>query len=150
MALLCACTILLLITILLHFSTQSQSDKSSMHYKIILDTGASKSFTSKLCYLHCKSLHSLPQFASKTQKIQVGNGQFISVLFIIMITIDINGHRLEIYMLISERHENADLVLGIKNIFELEGIIDSWDCYFLNRLIPIFPKEHFVLKPREQ
>ena len=39
--------------------------------QILLDTRASKSFMSKLHYLHCKSLHSLPKFASKTQRIQV-------------------------------------------------------------------------------
>ena len=43
--------------------------------QILLDTGASNSFMSKLHYLHCKSLHSLPKFASKTQRIQVGNRQ---------------------------------------------------------------------------
>ena len=75
---------------------------------------------SKSHYLHCKSLHSLPKFASKTQRIQVGNGQFISVLFIIPMIIDIHGHRFEIYTLVSEIHENVDLVIGIKNIFELE------------------------------
>ena len=50
--------------------------------QILLDTGASKSFTSKAHYLHCKSLHSLPKFAFKMQRIQVGNGQYVSVLFI--------------------------------------------------------------------
>ena len=64
--------------------------------QILLDTGASKSFMLKSHYLHCKSLHSLPKFASKTQRIQVGNGQFISVLFIIPIIIDIHGHKFEI------------------------------------------------------
>ena len=39
----------------------------------LLDTGVSKSFMSKSHYLHCKSLHSLPKFASRTQRIQVGN-----------------------------------------------------------------------------
>ena len=34
---------------------------------ILLDTGASKSFMSKSHHLHCKSLHSLPKFASKTE-----------------------------------------------------------------------------------
>ena len=34
----------------------------------------------------------------KTQRIEVGNGQFISVLFIIPIIINIHGHRLEIYI----------------------------------------------------
>ena len=51
--------------------------------QILLDTGASKSFMSKSHYLRCKSLHSLPKFASKMQRIQRGNGQLISVLFII-------------------------------------------------------------------
>ena len=115
-------------------------------------TGASKSFMSKLHYLCCKSLHSLPEFASKTQRIQVGNGQFISVLFIIPIKVDIHGHRFKVYTLVSEIHENVDLVLGIKNICELEGVINSRDCSFnfLNRSIPISPKEHIVLKPKKQ
>ena len=67
--------------------------------QILLDTGA-RTFMSKSHYLHCKSLHSLPKFASKTQRIQVGNGQYISVLFIIPIIVDIHGHRFEIYTLV--------------------------------------------------
>ena len=94
-------------------------------HQILLDTGASKSFMTKLHYLYCRSLHSLPKFASKTQRILVGNGQFISVLFIILIIVDIHGHRFEIYTLVSEIHENVDLVLGIKNIFEFKGVINS-------------------------
>ena len=93
--------------------------------QILLDTGASKSFMSTSHYLHCKSLHSLPKFASKTQRIQVGNRQYVSMLFLIPIIIDIHGHRFEIYTLVSEIHENVDLVLGIKNVFELEGVINS-------------------------
>ena len=42
-------------------------------YQILLDIGASKSFMSKSHYLHCKSLHLLPKFVSKNQRIQVGN-----------------------------------------------------------------------------
>ena len=93
--------------------------------QILLDTGASKSFMSKSQYLHCKSLHWLSMFASNMQRIQVGNSQFISVLFIISIIVDIYGHRFEIYRLVSEIHENVDLVLGIKNIFALEVVINS-------------------------
>ena len=82
----------------------------------------------------------------QTQKIQVGNGQCVSVLFIIPIIVDVHGHRFTIYTLVSEIHENIELVLGIKNIFELEGVINSWNCCFnfLNRSIPIFPKECIV------
>ena len=46
-----------------------------MECQILLDTGASKSFMSKSYYFHCKALHSLPKFALKTQRIQVGNGR---------------------------------------------------------------------------
>ena len=97
----------------------------------------------------CKSLHPLTKSASKTQ---VGNGQYISVLFIILVIIDIHGHRFEIFMLVSGIHENVDLVLGIKNTFELEGIINLREsCLsFLNRSIPFFLKEQIILKPREQ
>ena len=49
----------------------------------------------------------------------------MSVLFIIPIVIDIHSHRFEIYTLVLEIHENVDLVLGIQNIFELAGIINS-------------------------
>ena len=114
--------------------------------------GASKSFTSKSFYIQCKSLHSLPKFASRTQRIQVGNSQCVSVLFIIPVIIDVHRHRFEIYTLVSEIHKNVDLVLGIKNVFELEGVINSRDCCFkfLNRSVPIFPKKEVILKPNEQ
>ena len=54
--------------------------------------------------------------------------------------------------MVSEIHENVGLVLGIKNIFELEGVLNSWACCFkfLNRSLHIFPKERVVLKPKEQ
>ena len=66
-----------------------------MECQVLLDTGVSKSFMSKSHYLFCKPLHSLPKFASRIQKIQIGNKQFVSVLFIIPIIIDIHGHRFE-------------------------------------------------------
>ena len=75
-----------------------------MEFQIHLNMGVSKSFMSKSNHLRCKSLHSLPKFASKTHRIQVGNGQYISVLFIIPIVIDIHGYRFEILTFISEVH----------------------------------------------
>ena len=94
----------------------------------------------------------MPKFASKTQRIQVGNSQCVSVLFIIPVIIDVQEHRFEIYTLVSEIHENVDLPLGIKNIFELEGVINSRYCCFkfLNRSLPIFPENCTILKPKEQ
>ena len=45
-----------------------------------------------------------------------------------------------------------DLVLGIKNVFELEGVMNSRDCIFefLNRSVPIYPEKELILKPDEQ
>ena len=119
--------------------------------QLLLDTGASKSFMSKSFYMHCKSLYTLPKFAATTQRIQVGNGQCVSILFIIPVIIEVHGHRFEIYTLVSEIHKNVDLVLGIKNMFRLEGVINSRDCRFkfLNRSVPIYPEKELILKPDE-
>ena len=102
--------------------------------------------------MQCKSLHTLPKFASTTQGIQVRNGQCVSVLFIIPVIVNIHGHRFKIYTLVSEIHENVDFFLGIKNVFELEGVINSRDCCFefLNRSVPIYPEKEIILKPDEQ
>ena len=111
--------------------------------QILLDTGASKSYMSNSYYLRCKALHDLPKFASKTQRIQVGSGQYIGVLFVILVIIEICSHRLEVSTLVSEKFDDVDMVLGIKKLFELEGVIDSCEsCFrFLSRSIPIFPRE---------
>ena len=67
-----------------------------------------------------QTLHALPKFSFNTQRIQVGNGQYVSVLFVIPVIIEIHGHKFEIFTLVSEIHDNVDLVMGMKNIFELE------------------------------
>ena len=120
--------------------------------QILLDTGVSKSYMSKSYYLRCKALHHLPKFASKTHRIHVGNGQYIGVLFVILVIVEICSHRLEVFTLVSEIFDNVDMVLGIKNLFELEGVIDSLEsCFrFLSRSIPIFPREQVVVKPGEK
>ena len=58
----------------------------------------------------------------------------------IPVIIDIHRHRFEIFTLVSEIHDNVDLVMGMKNIFELEGVIDSREsCFsFPSRSIPFF------------
>ena len=116
--------------------------------QILLDTGASKSYMSKSYYLRCKASHDLPKFASKTQRIQVGNGHYVRVFFVILVIVEICGHSLEVFMLVSEIFDNVDMVSGIKNIFVLEGVRDSHEsCFrFLSRSIPIFLREQVVVK----
>ena len=121
-------------------------------HQILLDTGVTKSYMSKSYYLICKCLHTLQKFASNTQRIQVGNGRYVGVLFVIPVIIDVHRHRFEIFTSVSEIHKDVDLVLGIKCAFELEGVIDSHDsCFsFLNRSIPFFPKEKTEIPPKVQ
>ena len=123
-----------------------------MQCQILLDTGATKSYMSKSYYLQCKTLHALPKFSSNTQRIQVGNGQYVSVLFVIPVIVDIHGHRFEIFTWVSEIHDNVDLVMGMKNIFKLEGVIDSREsCFsFLSRSIPFFPVMTVEIMPKSQ
>ena len=94
----------------------------------------------------------MPKFTSTTKRIQVGNGQYVGMLFVIPVIITLQKRRFEIFTLVSEIHENVDLVLGIKNLFELEGVIDSRDsCFsFLNTSILFFAKEEVEVKPKEQ
>ena len=86
------------------------------------------------------------------QRIQVGNGQYVSVLFVIPVIIDVHGHRFQIFTLVSEIHDNVDLVMGMKNIFQLEGVIDSREsCFsFLSRSIPFFPVMTVEVAPVSQ
>ena len=56
------------------------------------------------------------------------------------------------FTLVSEIHDNVDLVLGMKNVFKLEDVIDTQDSSFkfLNRSLPFFSKEQVVVKPKER
>ena len=87
---------------------------------------------SKSYYLIYKALHDLPKFASKTQRIQVGNGQYVGVLFVILVIIEICSHRLEVFTLVSEIFDNVDMVLRIK-------IYLNWRCdRFLGVMFQVF------------
>ena len=100
--------------------------------------------------MQSKILHTLPKFAPTTQRIQVGNGQYVAVLFIVLVMIEIHSYLFEVFTLVSEIHDNVDLVLGMKNAYELEGIIDMQDSSFrfLNRSILFFSKEQTIVKPK--
>ena len=104
-----------------------------IYVKIILHALQVATFFAKICFQDTKN-------SSREWSI-------CQCVFVIPVIIEVHGHRFEIYTLVSEIHENVDLVLGIKNIFKLEGVINSWDCCFkfLNRYLPIFPKERVVL-----
>ena len=79
----------------------------------------------KSFYMQSKILHTLPKLVPTSQRIQVGNGQYVAVLFVIPVIIKIHRHLFEVFTLVSEIHDNVDLVLGMKNAYELEGIVDT-------------------------
>ena len=56
------------------------------------------------------------------------------------------------FTLVSEIFDNVDMVLGIKNLFKLEGVIDSRESSFrfLSKSIPIFPQEQVIVKLGEK
>ena len=66
--------------------------------------------------------------------------------------IDIHGHRFKIFTLVSEIHDNVDLVMRMKKIFELEGVINSREsCFiFLSRSIPFFSVTTVEVVPTSQ
>ena len=59
----------------------------------------------------------------------------MAVLFVIPVVIDVYGHRFELFTLVSEIHDDVDLVLGIENVFELEGVLHIQDSSFKNKQI---------------
>ena len=116
---------------------------------ILIDTGASKSYMSKAYYMRNRSLHSLPKFETHIRSLQVGNGCKVATLFVIPMLMKINGHRFEIFTLVSEIEEHIDLVFGMKNIHEVEGEHSTRhsEFRFMNRAISLFLTENFTLKP---
>ena len=108
---------------------------------ILLDTGASKSYMSKGFYMRHPHLHRYPKFNSTIKNLQVGNGELVAALFVIPFVFKIGEHLFEIYTLVSEIQQSMDLIVGVKNMFELEGEVScrTSQFKFLNRSLPLFP-----------
>ena len=107
----------------------------------LLDTGASKSYMSKGFYMRHPHLHKYPKFNSMVRNLQVGNEELVATLFVILFIFKIGNHLFEIYTLVSEIQQNMDIILGVKNMFEIEGEVSCCTSQFkfLNRSLPIFP-----------
>ena len=74
------------------------------------------------------------------------------MLFVIPVVINLHEHRFEVYTLVSEIHDNVDMVMVIKYMYEIVGVIYTYESctHFLNRFIVFFPQSEILLKPREQ
>ena len=91
--------------------------------KVFYDSGASKSYMSKSFYDRTEYLHRIPKMRSTCTGIKIGNGAIIPVEFVFPVQIMIQGHLFEIYTIVAALHEGIDLVIGMKNMVELEGIL---------------------------
>ena len=107
---------------------------------ILLDTGASKSYMSKGFYMRHPHLHKYSKFNSTVRNLQIGNGELVTTLFVIPFVFKIGKYLFEVYTLVSEIRQNMDIILGVKNMFEIEGEISCCTSQFrfLNRSLPIF------------
>ena len=116
---------------------------------ILLDTGASKCYMSRAYFERNKLLHNLPRLKSTIKSLRVGNGNEVSAHFVIPVLLKIAGHKFEIYALVSDIQPPIDLVLGMKNMHEIEGELSprNSEFRFLNRAVPLFTMENFSLKP---
>ena len=61
-------------------------------------------------------------------------------------------NRCKVYTLAYEIPNSVDTVMGIKNVYEIEGVFSTRDSslHFLNRSTPFFPKTEILLRHREQ
>ena len=107
---------------------------------ILPDTGASKSYMSKGFYMRHPHLLKYPKFNSTVKNLQVSNGKLVATLFVIPFVFKIGKHLFEVYTLVSEIQQNIDIIIGVKNMFEVEGEISCHTSQFkfLNRSLPIF------------
>ena len=112
--------------------------------RVLFDMGASKSYISKSSYMANTSLHTLPKFSATSKSIIVGNSQLVPVMFIIPVTCSIQDHVFEILTMVADIHEGIDLVLRLRNMTEIEDEISTKTGFFkfLNRSIPIYPKDN--------
>ena len=61
----------------------------------------------------------------------------------------VQGHLFEIYTIVASLHESIDIVIGMKNMVELEGILNTRTSSFdlLSHSIPIYPQNYLKVKP---
>ena len=93
--------------------------------KVFYDLGASKSYMPKWFYDRMEYLLTILKIRSTCTGIKIGNWPIIPVKFVFPVQIMIQGHLFEIYTIVAALHEGIDLVIGMKNMVELEGILNT-------------------------
>ena len=93
--------------------------------KVFYALEASKGYMSKCLYDRTTYLDKIHNLKLTCTGIKIGNGAVIFVKFLFPVQIIIQGHLFEIYTIVAALHEDIDLVIGMKNMVELEGILNT-------------------------
>ena len=131
------------------FNTQSFMTgtlPNGKEFRILIDTGATRSYLSKSFYDSSTYLHKFPKIKPKASHIFVGNGEWVPALFIILMCFSIENHAFKVYTIICPM-ANPDFIWGMKNVVETEGQLctQSMKYKFLNRSPKIYPVKPFTL-----
>jgi hypothetical protein len=120
--------------------------------RVLMDSGGSKCFMSEAFYKRSRYLHSLPKLKPASKSLTVGNGQPVPILFTTPVTINVGGHLFEFHAMVSGLQDDADLIFGIKDMYETEGVLNTRDSTykFINRSIPVFPTESHTILPGQR
>ena len=121
-------------------------------FDMLLDTGAPKCYMSTDFYKKNPQLHTLPKYKTTVKELRMGNGALSPAYFIIPVVFKIVRHKFEMYALVSDIKGSADLVFGMKNMFEVEGELScrNSEFRFMNRAVPLFSLENISIKPKQK
>ena len=86
------------------------------------------------------------------KELRMGNGALSPAYFIIPVVFKIVRHKFEMYALVADIKGSADLVFGMKNMFEVEGEHSCRNSKFrfMNRAVPLFCLENTTIKPKQK
>ena len=115
-------------------------------FRILIDTGATRSYLSKSFFDSNPYLHKFPQIKPRATRIYMGNGEWVPVLFIIPLCFSVDKHAFEIYTIVCPM-ANSDFIWGMRNIVETEGQLctRTMKYKFLNRSPQLFPSKPLTL-----
>ena len=121
-------------------------------FDMLLDTGTSKCYMSTEFYKKNPQLHKLPKYKTMVKELRMGNGALGPAYFIIPVVVKIVRHKFEMHALVADIKGSADLVFGMKNMFEVEGehSCRNSEFRFMNRAVPLFCFENTTIKPKQK
>ncbi len=105
-------------------------------------------------YRETPELHKLPKYKSRSKGIRQGRkgAPEIEAAFLIPVVFTVQNHRFEVHTLICDISPEHDLVIGIQNMFEVEGELSARECVFrwTNKSMPLMVNDSFTVKPSQR